>query len=401
LRYMVEEWQPDAIIRLKLDQIKHDFFDYIDKNIDKIDANIPVFYGHVIATLEKNLPEISDELHDQFIDNITIRVMNTSKRSDDLVFIEKLFDYAERNKHTKKGRALYDIMLGMKMVEMGKYPEAMEMLKKYRTADVLILPALAYCYLVPALKTGENISSEELIRGPTPAALAAREQMIELVRIKPPVNRLKEMGIGDDPGINKIFWFMLKQAIEWFPSEREFLRIGIEKATKDGRKDIREELLSTAIERFFDDMYFLRESYKLKLESRDAGGVAGIVRQMTQQYPDELEPVYYGLKLAIITNREDVYHKFRKLAVSKNIPKNALLLLDFAFELVNAKQHEALACLDEIRLKFGTQHYYVTLLEYVAHDFLSDDEKKVKQAKKAIIDSIDQYCMKLLKIKDT
>jgi len=397
---MIEEWQPDAIIRLKLDQIKHDFFDYIDKNIDKIDANIPVFYGHVIATLEKNLPEISDDLHDQFIDHITVRVLNTSKRSDDLAFIEKLFDYAERNKHNKKGRALYDIMLGMKMVELGKYPEAMEMLKKYRTADVLILPAIAYCYLVPALKTGENISSEELIRGPTPAALAAREQMIELIRLKPPVNRLKEMGIGDDPGINKIFWFMLKQAIEWFPSEREFLRIGIEKATKDGLKDIREELLSTAIERFFDDMYFLRESYKLKLESRDAGGVAGIVRQMTQQYPDELEPVYYGLKLAIITNREDVYHKFRKLAVSKNIPKNALLLLDFVFELVNGKQHEALACLDEIRMKFGTQHYYVTLLEYVAHDFLSEDEKKVKQAKKAIIDSIDQYCMKLLKIKD-
>jgi hypothetical protein len=398
---MVDEWQPDAIIRLKLDQIKHDFFDYIDKNIDKIDANIPVFYGHVIATLEKNLPEISDELQDQFIDNITVRVLNMSKRSDDLAFIEKLFDYAERNKHNKKGRALYDIVLGMKMVELGKYPEAMEILKKYRTADVLILPAIAYCYLVPALKTGDNISSEELVRGPTPAALAAREQMIELVRIKPPVNRLKEMGIGDDPGINKIFWFMLKQAIEWFPSEREFLRIGIEKATKDSRKDIREELLSTAIERFFDDMYFLRESYKLKLESRDAGGVAGIVRQMTQQYPDELEPVYYGIKLAIITNREDVYHKFRKLALSKNIPKNALLLLDFAFELVNGKQHEALACLDEIRMKFGTQHYYVTLLEYVAHDFLSDDEKKVKQAKKAIIDSIDQYCMKLLKIKDT
>jgi hypothetical protein len=398
---MVDEWQPDAIIRLKLDQIKHDFFDYIDKNIDKIDENIPVFYGHVIATLEKNLPEISDELHDQFIDHITVRVLNTSKRSGDLAFIEKLFDYAERNKHTKKGRAIYDIMLGIKMVDLGKYPEAIEMLKKYRTADVLILPALAYCYLVPALKQGENISSEELIRGPTPAALAAREQMIELVRLKPPVNRLKEMGIGDDPGINKIFWFMLKQAIEWFPSEREFLRIGIEKATKDGLKDIREELLSTAIERFFDDMYFLRESYKLKLESRDAGGVAGIVRQMTQQYPDELEPVYYGLKLAIITNREDVYHKFRKLALSKNIPKNALLLLDFVFELVNGKQHEALACLDEIRMKFGTQHYYVTLLEYVAHDFLSEDEKKVKQAKKAIIDSIDQYCMKLLKIRDT
>jgi hypothetical protein len=398
---MDDEWQPDAIIRRKLDQIKHDFFDYIDKNIDKIDANIPVFYGHVIATLEKNLPEISDELHDQFIDKITVRILNTSKRSDDLTFIEKLFDYAERNRRNKKGKALYDIMLGMKMINLGKYPEAIELLKKYRTADALICPALAYCYLVPALQQGENINAEELIRGPTPAALAAREQMIELVRLNPPVNRLKEMGIGDDPGINKIFWFMLKQAIEWFPSDREFLRIGLEKASKDGRKDLQEELLGTAIERFFDDMYFLRESYKQKLENRDAGGVAGIVKQMTQQYPEELEPVYYGLKLAIITNREDVYYKFRKLALSKNIPKNALLLLDFAFELVNGKQNEALACLDEIKMKFGTQHYYVTLLEYVAHDFHSDDEKKVKQAKKAIIDSIDQYCMKLLKIKDT
>ena len=45
------------------------------------------------------------------------------------------------------------------------------------------------------------------------------------------------------------------------------------------------------------------------------------------------------------------------------------------------------------------QQYYVTLLEYVAHDFLSDDEKKVKQAKKAMNDSIDPYCLKLLKIK--
>jgi hypothetical protein len=398
---MDEEWQPDAIIRLKLDQIKREFFEYIDKNIDKIDTNVPVFYGHIIATLEKNLPDISDDLHDQFIDTITIRVLEASKRSDEITFIEKLFDFAERNKRRKTGKALYDIMLGMKMINLGRYPEAIELLKKYRTVDALICPALAYCYFVHIPQQEGDINQDELIRGPTPTALAAREQMIELVRLNPPVNRLKEMGIGDDPGINKIFWFMVKQAIAWFPGDREFLRIGIEKASKDGRKEIREELLAIAIERFFDDMYFLRESYKLKLENRDAGGVAGVVKQMTQQYPEELEPVYYGLKLAIITTREDVYHKFRKLALSKNIPQNALLLLDFAFELVNGKQYEALACLDEIKVKFGTQHHYVTLLEYVTHDFLSDDEKKVKQAKKAIIDSIDQYCLKLLKIKDT
>ncbi len=129
--------------------------------------------------------------------------------------------------------------------------------------------------------------------------------------------------------------------------------------------------------------------------------MAGVVKQMTQQYPDELEPIYYGLKLAIITTREDVYDKFRKLAISKNIPQRALVLLDFGFEMMNGKQFEAHACLDEIKITFGPHHYYVILLEYVAHDFLSDDEKKVKQAKKAMIDSIDQYCLKLLKIKDS
>jgi hypothetical protein len=266
---------------------------------------------------------------------------------------------------------------------------------------VLICPALAYCYFARSPQQGGDVDQEEPARGPTPAALAAREKMIELVRLNPPMNRLKDMGIGDDPGINKIFWFMLKQAIAWFPEEREFLKIGIEKASKDRMRDIREELLGIAIERFFDDMYFLRELYKLKLEKRDAGGVAGVVKQMTQQYPDELEPIYYGLKLAIITTREDVYDKFRKLAVSKNFPQHALALLDFGFELMSGKHYEAQACLDEIKETFGPHHYYVTLLEYVAHDFLSDDEKKVKQAKKAMIDSIDHYCLKLLKIKDT
>jgi hypothetical protein len=69
--------------------------------------------------------------------------------------------------------------------------------------------------------------------------------------------------------------------------------------------------------------------------------------------------------------------------------------------MMSGKPYEAHACLEEIKVTFGPHHFYVTLLEYVAHDFLSDDEKKVKQAKKALLDSIDQYCFKLLKIKDT
>jgi hypothetical protein len=398
---MEEEWQPDAIVRVKLNQIKKDFFDYIEKNSDKIDANIPVFFGYVVTTLEKALPVVNDELYDRFIDGITLHVLDASKNSEDLLFVEKLFDYAERNKRRKTGKAFYEIVLGMKMINNGKYAEAIEQLKKYRNIDALISPALAYCYFMSSPPQGIATGPEELARGPTPKALAAREQMIELVRLNPPTNRLREMGIGDDPVINKVFWFMLKKALEWFPEERDFLRIGIEKATKDGRKDIREELLGVATERFYHDMYFLRESYRQKLENRDAGGVAGVVKQMTQQYPEELEPVYYGLNLAIITTREEVFHAFRKMAIGKKIPQRALVLLDFAFEMMSGRQYEAHACLEEIKVTFGLHHYYVTLLEYVTRDFLSDEEKKVKQAKKAMLDSIDQYCLKLLKVKDS
>ncbi|MDD1697534.1 MAG: hypothetical protein LUQ36_04150 [Methanoregula sp.] len=394
------ESQPDAVIRLKLDQLKSDFYEYIEKNSEKIDTNIPVFYGQVIATLEKALPGINDDLYDRFIDSITLRVLEKSAMSTDVSYAAKLFDYAERNKHKKTGKTLNEIVLGIILIKTEKYSEAIERLKKYRNVDAMICPALAYCYLVRALPSG-GPDADEAIRGPTPNALAAREQMIEMIRLNPPVNRLREMGIGEDPGMNRIFWFMLKKAIEWFPENREFLRIGIDKASKDNRRDIKEELLGIATERFFNDMYFLRELYKLKIENRDAGGVAGVVRQMTQQFPDDPEPIYYGIKLAIMTTHADVFYRFRKLAVAKNIPRTVLALLDFGFEIMSGKKNEALACLDEVKNVFGRHHYFVTLLDYVARDIFSDDEKKARQAKKALIDSIDQYCLTLLKVEDS
>src|SRR5512136_3199297 len=98
---MDQECQPDAIIRMKLDHLKSEFFEYIDKNTDKIETNIPVFYGQVIATLEKALPEINDDLYDRFIDSITLYLLKTSKRGGDISFVEKLFDHAGRNKRGK------------------------------------------------------------------------------------------------------------------------------------------------------------------------------------------------------------------------------------------------------------------------------------------------------------
>ncbi|MFA6225760.1 MAG: hypothetical protein WC620_06175, partial [Methanoregula sp.] len=283
-----------------------------------------------------------------------------------------MFDHTIRNKRKRKGRTIYDIILGLKMINSGKYSEAIEQLKPHRSVDAIICPAISYCFFVLSTQQGAAPDAAGTVRDPNQMALSAREQMIELIRLNPPVNRLKDLDVVDDPRINKVFWFLITQAIEWFPSERELIRIGLEKASRDSKNDIREELLGIAIERFSNDMYFLRELYKL--EQRDAGGVAGVVKQMTQQYPDDLKPLYYGMKLSVIAARVETYYRFRKLALIKNMPQNALVLLDFVFELMSDKQFEALACLDEIKVKVGPQHYYVTLLEYVAHDFLSEDE---------------------------
>jgi len=395
---MAEEWRPDAVLKAKTSQIKLEFFDYIEKNIDRIDANIPVFFGQVAATLDSSLPGIPDDMHDQFINSVTMKVLESSKKSGDIAAVEKLFDYAIRNMRGRKGRAVYDIILGLRLVSDGRFADAIEHLKRYRNVDAILCPAIAYCYYM--LST-QQPGSEGM---PSPAhpgdlALAAREQMMELVTLKPPVNRLKSYDVAEDAGITKIFWFMLKQAIDWFPSEQEFLRIGLEKATKDRNADIREELLTIAIERFCNDIHFFREMYFLKLELRDAAGLAGVVKQMTQQFPDDIEPVYYGLRLAVMASRGETYSRFRKLAVSKNFPPNVLLLSDFAFELMSGRPYEARACLDEIKQKFGPHHFYVMMLDYVVPDFFSDDQKKVKKAKKVLIDSLDQYCMKILKIK--
>ena len=192
------EWQPEAIVRAKLDQLKKEFFEYVEKNIGKIEANVPVFYGHVIATLEKVLPGVSDELHDRFIDSITIKVLDTSSRSSDTVFVEKLFDYALRNKRKKTGKALFDITLGMKLITSGKYVEAIEQLKKYRTVDASICPAIAYCYFVLSTQAGPNQDLDGSVRRPTQSSLTSREQMIELVRLKPPVNRIKDLDVPEN-----------------------------------------------------------------------------------------------------------------------------------------------------------------------------------------------------------
>jgi hypothetical protein len=43
--------------------------------------------------------------------------------------------------------------------------------------------------------------------------------------------------------------------------------------------------------------------------------------------------------------------------------------------------------------------YYATTLRYIANDFFSNDELQKKKAKKALLDSVDQYCSEEIKKK--
>lgn len=379
---MEEEWQPDAVLDIRIAQVRKELSEYVEKNADKIDTNLPVFYGHVMSIIENSFRGISDEAHDRLIDDVTMKVLEVSKRSGDIEYVERLFSHAVRMRKRQTGKMIFDVILGFKLIDLGKYNQAAEVLTKYRTTDAIICTAISYCYYALSEEHLKENGVPAHNRRPSEKALAAREQMIELVHLRPPVNRLKFPHVLQELKINKIFWYMLRLSVDWFPTEVEFLKIGLEKARKDGNRDMRGELLKIASERYFSDMFFLRDLYHYKIEIRDASGATAVVRQMMQQHPDELEPVYYGMQLSIISSQTSAYSSFRKIAAGKKMPSNVLALLDFEFELVAGKKTEAYACLEEIRNRALPKSHYLVLIEYATEDAFSGEEKRAKAAKK-------------------
>lgn len=394
---MGEENYPFSVRRAKLQQFRNEYSDYIRKNTDRIIANLPVFFGHLASSLDTSLADIPAGAHDQLIDTLAEQILTVSGKNGDPAFIRKVEDHARRVRRAEPGSRTSDILAGFRLVDTGQYAGAIEYLGRYKDTDAVIPPLVAYCYYV--LSTHQKKPAEDAHAAlPNEMMLASREVMAGFIRQNPPINYLRDTEMIDDNRATDIFWFMLNLAMEWFPKDRAFLRIGIAKARRDRNFDIRENLLKLATERFCDDWQFLREAYRLRLDKRDAAGVAGIIRQMVQQYPNEAEPVYYGLKLSIVTVRSETYARFRKMALARNMPADVLLLLDTTLALALKKPQESFAGLDGIRKAMADQQHYVTLFEYLLHESFSEDERRAKRAKKAIIDSVDYYCMKRLRI---
>ena len=129
-------------------------------------------------------------------------------------------------------------------------------------------------------------------------------------RTRPPFNRLPHLQIDDPAFLEKTFWQMIFTGLEWFPSEKWFVEVGLENAVFSGNAEMRKRLLEIGAERFYSDIHFLREMYYYNLENRDAGGAAGVVNQLIKQYPDELEPIYLGLKLSLLTTKKITLPEF-------------------------------------------------------------------------------------------
>ena len=383
--------QPDRTLEERLDSLKKDFFSYIEKNSPKVDANLPVFFGYVIASLDPFAPEISDEAYDEFFDEITLKLLDESTNASDLTFIEKVCTNAIRAKKRSDARTGIDIAAGIKLMKLQDHAHAVTYLRNYADRDAIIGTAVAYCYYMLSLREIADRSQSPALRSDN--ELLAREQVLAVAQKGIPIGTLSRFARRDAEWLTRSFWLMISSGIEWFPNEKGLIKLGLEKAVRDGNKEMRLELLKIAIERFFDDMDFLRESYYLRLEERDAIGAAGIVKQMLQQYPDALEPIYYGIKLSLLTTVRTTFDSFRKLAVAKGMPHHILQLLDLAFFLMIKDAPGANMILRELKQRSNPYQYYAITLEYLAHDLFSTEEKRARRSKKAILDSLDHFCV--------
>jgi hypothetical protein len=390
----------DAIVYDKLKLLKKDFFGYVERNTVKVDANLPVFYGYVISALETSFPNLPDDAHDEFIDTITFKVLDVSQNSGDSEYIRKVIANAVRFKKRKNAETGVNIVVGLKLVKTGDYVHALDYLKKYIALDAKIGAAVAYCYYALSLREFKKDDESARNYRPGEMELLARETMLNLTRTRPPVNTLPQLQIDDPSFLEKTFWQMVFTGLEWFPSEKWFVEIGLENAIFSGNTDMRKRLLEIGSERFYTDMHFLREMYYYNLENRDAGGAAGVVNQLIKQYPNELEPIYLGLKLSLLMTKKITYHNFRKLAIAKSMPGHIIELLDFTFDLLNHEPQEATNRIGELETEYPHLKYYATALRYLAYDFSSNNEVRIKKAKKALLDSVDQFCLDELKKKN-
>jgi len=396
---MKEEKLSDAIAYDKIHLLRKDFSGYIERNTAKVDANLPVFYGYVISALESSFPHLPDDTYDEFIDSITFKVLDSSANIGDFEYVKRVMTNALRFKKKRNAETGTNIVVGLKLLKNGDYPHALTFLKPYALLDIKLGTAVAYCYYILSLREFKQDDATAKAYRPGEMELLAREMLLSLARKQPPINSLKQLELDDPAFLEKIFWQMIFTGLEWFSNEKWFVEVGLKNAAYTHDSAMRKRLLDIGAERFYSDIHFLREMYYFKLENRDAAGAAGVVNQLIKQYPNNLEPIYLGLKLSLLTTKKITYHSFRKLAATKGMPTHIIELCDFTFDLLSNEHKDAITRITDFETDFPQFRHYSITLRYIANDFLSNDEIRIKKAKITLLDSLEQFCLLELKNK--
>lgn len=188
---------------------------------------------------------------------------------------------------------------------------------------------------------------------------------------------------------------MIFLATEWIPDNRWFLEIGITRSKQEKNDAALVKMLQIGFIRFPDKMLFYREAYHLKFEQGDLADAMGLIQDLLQRFPDDLEPVYYGLRTALYLPGEE-FNRFRKTAENLKMPGHVLCLLDYAYAFLRGKRGQAALCLEEFRRKYPSLNYYSDMLRFVT-DTVPATERGVNAA---VFTSVDQFCKKMLKIGD-
>lgn len=383
----------DAIVYDKLHVLKKDFNGYIERNSVKVDANLPVFFGYVVSALESSFPSLGDEVYDEFIDGITFKVLDASSNIADFDFIRRVKTNALRFKKMKNAEKGINIVIGLRLVKAGDCAHALDFLKPYAGLDVKLGMVVANCYYTLSLREFRKDEETPKNLRPGEMELFAREMLLKLAKSKPPLNALKQLEIEDPSFLEKIFWQMVFIGLEWFPDEIWFIEAGLKNAVDTNDAAMRKRILEIGTERFYTNINILREMFYYYLENRDPASAAGVVNQLIKQYPHDLEPIYLGLKLSLLTSKKMTYHGFRKLAVTNGMPPQIVDLFDFTFDLTNHEPKEAMVRITDFENDFPQYLFYAITLRYIATDLVSTDEVRAKKARKAIFDSLDNFCL--------
>jgi hypothetical protein len=326
--------------------------------------------------------------------------MISNKEANQITFVENVVKNALRCKRKKSGRSTLKILSGIKMMDLGLYKEAIDYFGEYWKYDARIGIYISYCYYCLADIDSKKKGSGGGNQTPSRFELHAREILIELARVQPPAFRLKQLDIKDYVVMERDFWGIIKKSLEWFLQEKWFLKIGIQKAKNDKNDEKRVHFLNYAIDRFYNDQDFLRENFYLKLEKRDGVGAAGVVKQMTQQNQDSLEPLYYGIKLSLLSNSKNSYNDFREIALNKGMPHYLVQLFDLALLIMRDEKRDAEIQFKELKKRFKSLNFYLVAIDYLMKDIFSEDQNRKKAAKNTFLDSLDKYAAQVIKIQE-